>query len=461
MSVAIVTMVNNTEVAEMHQHGTDDDFAFQDYACPSMDDSNSTDITPDGPFGWPEPVQGLVLASYFWGYIITQFPGGRIAELFSAKWVMFGAVLSNGILTIFTPLAANNSYIALLVIRFCEGLGAGVVFPAISVMLSKWALPKERSIITSVTYAGMALGTVISLPFSGLLATTWGWEWIFYLEGSVAVAWCLAWALLIFDSPTQHPRIHQTELQLYLDTMEAPTQSAKLKIPWRAMLSSGPFWAILVAQSFLDFGWYMLLVELPTYMKNVLRFNINQSALLSAFPYLALWFFNLVLSKFLDIAKNRNWLGATGLRKLSNSVASLLPALCFIAVGWSGCDRHLAVVFMTLGTMFMAGMFSGYYINHIDISPNFTGTIMAVCNTAATLSGFIVPIFVGHMTNGHQTLERWQFIFNTTAAVLVFDFLFYLFMASAEEQPWNRPKEIDEASKCEVSQESKKFLDDA
>ena len=69
-------------------------------------------------------MQGLVLASYFWGYIITQFPGGRIAELFSAKWVMFGAVLSNGILTIFTPLAANNSYIALLVIRFCEGLGA-------------------------------------------------------------------------------------------------------------------------------------------------------------------------------------------------------------------------------------------------------------------------------------------------------------------------------------------------
>ena len=50
MSVAIVTMVNNTEVAEMHQHGTDDDFAFQDYACPSMDDSNSTDITPVSTF---------------------------------------------------------------------------------------------------------------------------------------------------------------------------------------------------------------------------------------------------------------------------------------------------------------------------------------------------------------------------------------------------------------------------
>ena len=65
MSVAIVTMVNNTEVAEMHQHGTDDDFAFQDYACPSMDDSNSTDITPVSTFpkSWVEHVWTIFLRS--------------------------------------------------------------------------------------------------------------------------------------------------------------------------------------------------------------------------------------------------------------------------------------------------------------------------------------------------------------------------------------------------------------
>merc|ERR1712136_566416 len=85
-------------------------------------------------------------------------------------------------------------------------------------------------------------------------------------------------------------------------------------------------------------------------------------------------------------------------------------------------------------------MFSGFYSNHIDIAPNFTGTIMAICNTCATISGFVVPVFVGEMTHANQTLERWQIIFYTTAAVLLFDFVVYGLLASGEEQPWNQKK---------------------
>jgi hypothetical protein len=32
-----------------------------------------------------------------------------------------------------------------------------------------------------------------------------------------------------------------------------------------------------VAHTCANFGWYMLLVELPTYMKSILRFNISQA----------------------------------------------------------------------------------------------------------------------------------------------------------------------------------------
>ena len=99
--------------------------------------------------------------------------------MFSAKWVIWGSVLVNVIFTILTPVAANISYIAVLVVRFIEGLGAvrsftcpkpslmlshyvtelfhfsqGVSLPAIHVMLTKWALPQERNLISSLAYAG-------------------------------------------------------------------------------------------------------------------------------------------------------------------------------------------------------------------------------------------------------------------------------------------------------------------
>lgn len=33
----------------------------------------------DGPFVWDTEIQGVVLASFFYGYIVTQVPGGWLA----------------------------------------------------------------------------------------------------------------------------------------------------------------------------------------------------------------------------------------------------------------------------------------------------------------------------------------------------------------------------------------------
>jgi len=69
-------------------------------------------------------MQGYILGSYFWGYIVTQVPGGRIAEMYSAKWVIWGCVFLQAILSLLTPPAAYISYIAVIVVRIIEGLGA-------------------------------------------------------------------------------------------------------------------------------------------------------------------------------------------------------------------------------------------------------------------------------------------------------------------------------------------------
>ena len=44
-------------------------------------------------------------------------------------------------------------------------------------------------------------GTVLSIPTSGLLAGTIGWESVFYVHGGLAVIWLFLWAILISDSP--------------------------------------------------------------------------------------------------------------------------------------------------------------------------------------------------------------------------------------------------------------------
>ena len=41
----------------------------------------------------------------------------------------------------------------------------------------------------------------MSIPTTGLLAGTIGWESVFYVHGGLAVIWLFLWAILISDSP--------------------------------------------------------------------------------------------------------------------------------------------------------------------------------------------------------------------------------------------------------------------
>lgn len=48
-----------------------------------------------------------------------------------------------------------------------------------------------------------------------------------------------------------------------------------MAVPWRAVWTSLPVWAIIVAHTCNNWGWYMLLVKLPTYMRYILKFDIE------------------------------------------------------------------------------------------------------------------------------------------------------------------------------------------
>lgn len=116
----------------------------------------------DGPFVWSPMMQGVALSSYYWGYLISQFPGGRIAEVYSCKWVMFFAIAVNVACAVLTPAMAYLHFAGVLIVRIVQGIGGGVTFPASHVVLAHWAPWEERSIMSSIVYSGTSLGTAVS-----------------------------------------------------------------------------------------------------------------------------------------------------------------------------------------------------------------------------------------------------------------------------------------------------------
>ena len=84
---------------------------------------NRFNLQEDGEFAWNKKTQGLVLGSFFWGYMITQVPGGYLAARFGGKHVFGWFMLLCAVATLFMPLAARVSYIFLIVLRILAGIG--------------------------------------------------------------------------------------------------------------------------------------------------------------------------------------------------------------------------------------------------------------------------------------------------------------------------------------------------
>ena len=68
-------------------------------------------------------MQGFILGSFFYGYVVTQIPAGYLAgaRLVSSKWLFGCGILLTSIFTVLMPLAAKTNYYLLLAIRVLEG----------------------------------------------------------------------------------------------------------------------------------------------------------------------------------------------------------------------------------------------------------------------------------------------------------------------------------------------------
>lgn len=325
--------------------------------------------------------------------VLLQAPGAMIAKKFSAKWVMFFAVAINVVCTLLTPAAAHIGVWAVVLMRFLEGnktiqqllnildgflfkgLGGGVTFPAEHTMISKWAPPTETSTISSIIYAGTALGTVISMLMAGMLAAAFGWASIFYVMGGLSCIWMVLWIFLVQDTPLQQPFIDQTERDYIVSSLGASKGHGEKPIPWKHILTSKPFYGILIAHTCNNWGWYMLLIELPIYMNGVLKFEIKENAVYTAIPFLTLWFFSIFISKTLDTLRSKEVITTTTARKTATFIASFVPMCCMIALCYIGCNKMAAVFIAGIGVTSIGAMFSGFLSNHIDLAPNFAGNI--------------------------------------------------------------------------------------
>lgn len=74
-------------------------------------------------YDWDSEIQGWILGSFFYGYILTQIPGGYLAGRYGPKWLMGFGILGTVVFTLLTPVAADLGASYLIAVRVLEGIG--------------------------------------------------------------------------------------------------------------------------------------------------------------------------------------------------------------------------------------------------------------------------------------------------------------------------------------------------
>ncbi|XP_076263007.1 putative inorganic phosphate cotransporter [Rhynchophorus ferrugineus] len=393
-------------------------------------------------YDWDEKTQGLILSSFYWGYVITHLPGGILAEKFGGKYSLGLGILSTAIFTLITPfviIGTNGNWKAVTALRVIEGFGEGTTYPALTALLAKWVPLKERATIGSLVYSGSQFGTILSNLISGeLIRYTQDWASVFYFFGGLGIIWFIIWVMLCYSEPESHPFITDREKE-YLQKELGSLSTEKPPIPWKGILTSVPVWALVITQVGHDWGFFTMVTDLPKYMKDVLKFNVSQNGIWSSVPYVVMWFTSLGSGWLCDFLVKKKIMGLTFSRKFFTSIASMGPAVFILVASYVGCDRMLAVWMFTIAMGLMGCYYCGMKINALDLSPNFAGTLMAIINGLGATSGIVTPYLAGALTEDH-TLKQWRLVFWITFGVFAVTNLIYLTCGTGKVQKWNNPE---------------------
>ncbi|EFN78249.1 Sialin [Harpegnathos saltator] len=405
--------------------------------CPEFepDTSEVTDI--DGPFDWSSKEQGLVVSMYFAGYLVGMFPSGYCADRFHTKTVLLFCVLGNALLTILVPVAAN-ALSALYTVRFLTGVVSAANLPIVNVLVGKWVIYEEKSMWVGIIYAGTSLGTVISILTSGMILNFMGWEAIFYIHGILPLIWCVVFYIFFEDSPEEQKYITEEERSLIVNSYgHRSPGTRKMKIPWKSIFTSVPFWALIATNTLGNFCWYFLLTQMPLYMNKILRFDVKSNAIITCTPYFINAFTNPLLGKMLDWGRQKGIWTQTIARKIAVFVSSIPPSIFLIIIAYIGCARVTSTVLLTLSIVVCGAIFVGHLCNQNDLAPNYAGILMGITNTPGTISAFILPPIVGALVEEGHTMARWRYVFWITVIAQVLGFLIFVTFGSAKIQEWN------------------------
>ncbi|MDQ1656536.1 MAG: transporter, family, D-galactonate transporter [Cryptosporangiaceae bacterium] len=285
----------------------------------------------------PAALGGLVGSMFFTGYMLTQYPGGRLGDRYGHREMILVSLLWAGVLTIVSGLVAG--LIAFVAARVLTGLGEGVFYSNDRTLIINESPVSRRTLGLGVVISGLAIGLTLGIVLTPVFIG-WGdafglgsgsWRMPFFLFGAFSLL-VAALAYGYFRSTTGRPlRLRAPAGRLALFSI--PTFLAIVALFLIAEKFRWPEWGTALGAGVLAAGYVTYVVRSVARAGHASTL-LSRDVTLLYIGYIAvlynLWFFSFWSVQIVKEAAHSS-LMAAGLTAAFNAGAGIIG---FPAGGW-------------------------------------------------------------------------------------------------------------------------------
>lgn len=136
-------------------------------------------------FGINATQAGLYMSAFFAGYLVTQIPGGIMADRYQPKYILIACTVLGGVMT--AAMSFITNYEMGLVIRVITGISSGCVMAQCSKVVATTFEPKKRASAMGVVLASPPFGITLAQSIGAPLNQAVGWRNTFLIVAAIVV----------------------------------------------------------------------------------------------------------------------------------------------------------------------------------------------------------------------------------------------------------------------------------
>jgi len=327
---------------------------------------------------------------FFVGYALFEIPSNLILYRVGAKRWMARIMVTWGLVSAAMMFTQGN--LSFIILRTLLGIAEAGFFPGIMLYLTFWFPQKERTRVLGVFYFGYPLAMTFGNPLSGALFNLdgilglAGWQWMFLIEGGLAVVLGIATWFILPDKPQDVDWLSPQEKRTLGDILRREAESkdgaGHERVRIGALLQSTKLLQFLALYMVMQIASYGVVFYLPEQVSTILHEKIGlRVGVVSGIP----WAFA-ILSTFVITRL---------VQKHDAPRMGLLVCLSAAAIGLvissadSGIVAIIGLCVAAAGVVTVQAVFWNFPLAH------FTGVqaagAIALINALGNLGGFAAP----------------------------------------------------------------------